>query len=141
MNTRVSFSILSALLVISIGLSSCAKKEKPDTLFTRLIGTWKQVKQATDDNNNGTIDDWEITPLDPNLTNTMEFGKDSTGIDKKTYSLDLKFQWHILGESSIQLNYEANDTVIYRVVNASSNQLTLTTRLPQGLVGLYFERQ
>ena len=136
-------SLLLALIVISIslGLGSCAKKQQPDTPSTRIIGTWKKVKFATDDNNNGQIDSWEIFPVQPNITNTLEFKKDNTGVEKTTYSPDLDFRWQIVGDLSVMLSYSANDTVIYQLESINSGNMTLTTRNNISLAGYYYDKQ
>ena len=139
MNKSISLLLLFVIFSCSIGLSSCAKKEGVDTPFTRLVGKWKRVKLATDDNNNGQIEDREIFPDVANITNTIEFKKDSTGVEKTTFSPDLPFRWQITGEGAITLFYAANFTISYRVVSVTSHDLNLTTRATTGLVGYYYE--
>jgi len=135
--------LLSALPVIAIciGLSSCAKKETPDTPSSRLVGTWKKVQFATDDNNNGTIDKWEIFGVQPNITNTIEFNKDNTGVEKTTFSPDLGFRWQIVGDLSVRISYDANDTVTYNIASVNSSSLNLTTRTTFSLVGYYYDKK
>lgn len=138
MNKRISL-ILLFVIALSVGFGSCAKKESPQTPFTRLLGKWKRVKLATDDNNNGQIEDREIFPDLSNIVNTIEFKKDSTGVEKTTFSPDLEFHWQITGEGSVTLTYTANYSITYRIVSVTSHDLNLTTRTNTGLAGYYYE--
>jgi hypothetical protein len=141
MMNRRSLFLLTAMLSISIGFNSCAKKESANTPSDRLIGKWKKVKFATDDNNNGQIDSWEISAVQPNIVNTVEFKKDNTGVEKTSGAFDLDFTWEIVGELSLQVIYSANDTIRYNLIDVNSSALNLTTRTSISLAGYYYDRQ
>jgi len=138
---RISGIAMFVVASCSMGLSSCARKEGPNTPFTKLVGTWKKVQFATDDNNNGQIDAWEISAVQPNITNTIEFRKDNTGVEKTSFSPDLDFKWSVVGDVSVLLTYNANDTLLYRLVSVTSSTLEMTTRGNISLAGYYYDRQ
>ncbi len=132
---------LIGCIALCIGWSSCKPKENITTPFTRLIGKWQKVRYATDDNGNGGLDEWEIHSTLPTNVETLEFKKDSTGVEKGTLSPDLKFHWFIGGDVSLYLVYSSGDTIAYKVVTNTAANLHLTTRTKLGLAGYYYDRK
>jgi len=127
-------------LGLGIGLSSC-RKERLQTPFTRLIGKWKKTKFATDDNRNGVIDSREVHYVESGVNNEIFFKEDSTGIETTNSSPALNFKWQIVSGASVLVQYSANDTIIYKIVNVSSVDLTFTTESDLGLLWYYYVKQ
>ena len=135
------------LLIISsvIGVASCTKKQAAETPFTRIMGKWKLVKTATDDNGNGKIDGEEIHPVPSVQDNEITFNKDFTGVETNVYngvvSPPLNFFWSVTNEdSSIQCAFTGHDTITYYLVTVSSGSLTLETNTTLGLASYYYNR-
>ena len=131
---------LLCCIALSMGWLSCKKKEEPATQYTRMLGKWKKVRYATDDNANGALDEWEMRELPDGLSNTLEFKKDSTGTESATFSPDLKFRWFIGGDVGLLTVYNTGDSVGYKVVLLTSANLHLTTKTKLGLAGYYYDK-
>lgn len=138
---KASIFFLSGCIALSMGWVSCKKEEKVATPFSRVIGKWKKVRFATDDNANGVLDEWEVRPVQAGITNVMEFKKDSTGVERTTFSPDLPFHWFIGGDVSLMTIYDTGDSIAYKVVLVSSANLHLSTKTKNGLVGYYYDTQ
>lgn len=136
---KIVFILCSLLLAASAIMMSCNKKETIGSPSSRLIGKWKKVRYATDDNANGQIDDWEIQAVDAGITNIMEFKKDSTGIESATFAVDQAFTWLITGEKSLVTVYNSGDSILYKLVLISQSNLHITTKTKLGLAGYYYD--
>jgi hypothetical protein len=140
--TRKYVSVFVAcILTLSMGWVSCTKKAGPSSNYTRLLGKWKKVSYSTDDNGNGLLDSWEIHKLEANISSTLEFKKDSTGLETGTNSPDLAFMWSLNGEGTLVTAYDTGDTILYKLVSVSSANLQLTTKAKFGLAGYYYDRK
>lgn len=128
--------IAAQLLVVP----SCKKSEGLATLFSRVLGTWKEAKYATDDNGNGVIDPSEIHPVPADIDNELTFNKDSAGVST-TNGFPLNFTWSIIEGSELMVSYSANDTIEYNLIEISSDDLTLTTYTNLGLTWYYYIRK
>lgn len=141
---KISIPILLSFLALVL-ITSCAKKESPDTPANRILGKWKLVKTATDDNGNGQIDDVEIHPVPAIVDNEKVFNKDGTGVETNVYNgvttLPLNFSWKIVGKDSVWVGYVANDTITYYLSTVSSANLTLTTNTQFGLAWYYYDKK
>ncbi len=135
---RKIISILSILFILSIlvCIASCTKKQQPDTLFTRLAGRWKKIQYATDDNNNGIIDQQEIRVQPANFTDVLFFNlSDTTGyeaVNHDNFTDTAAFQWFVGGDS-LYVSYAAHLSLRYHIENVSSATLTILTRTSAGL--------
>jgi hypothetical protein len=134
----LAFILFSAFFVF--GLTSCSKKEAADTPYDRVQGKWKKVKYANDDNNNGTIEFFEIHPVEGNTNNELLFNKDYTGMETNPGSPDLRFTWKIVGKDSVALAYTAHFNVTYYLREVSSVDLTLMTNTTLGIAWYYYVR-
>jgi hypothetical protein len=141
MTQNFKIYLLLSCLFLSTGIVSCHKTETLSTPSSKLVGKWKQVRYATDDNANGQIDDWEIKAVDKSATNSIEFKKDSTGIESGTFSPDLPFSWMITGELSLMTIYNTGDTFLYKVTLVNAAHLYLTTKTKFGLAGYYYDTE
>jgi hypothetical protein len=119
------------------GVTSC-KRQAPDTPFGRMLGKWKKVKYATDDNRNGIIDKKEIFLVESGVDNEILFRKDSTGVETTNSDPPSSFRWQIVGDASVLVQYTASDTITYSIENVSSGSLTLTTSTQFGLAWYYY---
>ena len=137
-NIVIFFTLFIAFLVL--GVSSC-KKPALETPFTRIIGKWKKVKYATDDNHNGVIDQKEIFLVESGVKNELLFKKDSTGVETTNSSPALSFKWRIVSGASVLIAYSANDTITYNITDISSVDLTLTTTTKLGLAWYYYIKE
>ena len=142
------FAILPALFLLALffGMTSCTKKEKPDTLYTRLEGQWKKTQYATDDNNNGVIDPQEIHQQASSQVDVIVFSSDTLGYEKTIVNNNvasesvLNFQWYINGDSVV-VAYAAHLNVTYFIQDVNSLNLTLITNTSKGLAAYYYSKQ
>ncbi len=141
MMKKASVFFFVGCIALSIGWVSCKKEEKLNTPSSRLLGKWKKVRYATDDNANGVLDEWEMRPVEPGITNVIEFKKDSSGIERTTFSPDLDFRWFIGGDVSLMTIYSTGDTIAYKVVLVTSANLHISTKTKNGLAGYYYDTQ
>ncbi len=129
MNKIYLFLILSFLGLIGFA-SSCRKSGEFTTISDRVEGKWKLARFASDDNLNGTIDNYEIHTDTSTRDYELLFNKDGSGINTNTIngvkSPDLKFTWYMVSYDSLRIAYQANDTLLYHVSDISSKQMTLT---------------
>lgn len=139
----ISYTLL--LVLIILGANSCSKKKGPDTAYTKLIGKWKLSKLASDDNNDGIIESYEIHPVSSQQDRELLFNNDAVGVEYDTYSgnaqVNLNFEWGVIAGDTLQINYTANDTVKYTIVNITSSDLTMTTTASQGLQWFYYVKK
>ncbi len=127
MRTLVATSTL--FLLFSLAICSCTKKKEPDTPFTRVMGTWKKVQYATDDNGNGVIDQQEIRNVQAGMIDVLVFKSDTTGYE--AISVDgskdtSRFTWFVGGDS-LFVTYDAHYSVDYLISHVSTGNLELLT--------------
>jgi hypothetical protein len=138
----ILFILIAGLIT---GLVSCAKKEGVQTPFTRLQGTWKLVKTATDDNGNTQIDPEEVHLVPAVQDNELTFYKDKTGVETNVYngvaSMPLHFDWAIVNDDSVWCAFTGHDTLTYYLVGVTSGTLTLQTNTSFGLAAYYYNRK
>ena len=142
------FFILITLLLPISGLDSC-KKTAVDNSFTRLVGKWKEIQTATDDNGNGVIDAEEVHNAPPGYNDILHFNADSLGTETITSNGDteplLNFRWKLNYSDSVNLAYTAHDTITYYIneLNASTLILTATSLTNAGpiLTQNYYNKQ
>jgi hypothetical protein len=138
-------SYILLLVLIMLGTGSCSKKQGPDTAITKLIGKWKLTKLASDDNNDGVIESYEIHPESAQDDIELLFNNDAVGVEYDTYSgvaqANLNFEWSIIAGDTLQINYKANDSLTYTLVNITSSDLTMTENSKQGLQWFYYVKK
>jgi len=136
--------LILIITTVCLLVSSCAKKEAPATIYTKVIGKWKWAQYATDDNRNGVIDANEIAPVASDIDDEISFKNDGTGVETRTVNkepqIPLSFTWQLFYTDSIRLQYKANDTETYYIFAISSVDLTLTTTKNQGLAWYYYRK-
>ena len=138
-NSILSLSALALLLGVSV--ISCRRKDQLDTPYTKLPGKWKKVQYATDDNQNGIIDSWEIHSVESSVTNLLTFKSDSTGADSTTGSLNINFRWKVLHDDSVWIARSGHDTTVYWLAQLSGKNLALTTSTAFGLAWYGYVKQ
>lgn len=137
------FSISYGLLLLA-GFASCRKEESLPTPSERLQGKWKKVRYATDDNNNGKIEDLEIHNSPEAEAYFINFNADATGIVNTNFNnveTELGFVWYIKDGDSVHLDYNANYSISYYLSSISSYDLKLISNGPLGLAAYYYKRQ
>ena len=135
----IFFTFLFVAFVACV-VMSCSK-DKIQTPFTRMLGTWKEIEYATDDNGNGIIDSWEKQKVPSEVNHRLYFKPDSTGYETNTGAPQLDFRWRTYPGPTLLMEYNANDTVTYNITEISSVDLTLTTTTSLGLVWYYYAKQ
>lgn len=140
MTRNIPVIALAACVLLSVGFVSCHKNEKQPVLSARMVGKWKKVRYATDDNANNVIDDWEIHDVDPAIINILYFLEDSTGTEYTTNSPDLGFHWFITAEQSLSFAYTNAESTIFKITRINSANLEMTTKAKNGLIGYYYDR-
>ena len=147
MNRNKIILIVLLAIYLVVGVLSCAKKQGPDTPYTRMVGKWKLAKTGND-NGNGVIvytpvlkgQDWEWT-----------FNNNSTAIelnnDGPSQNPTENYDWKIVGADSLWMAGAWHDTTTYYLFSINSSAMTLTwsdtTTAPNGnkvAMGLYFTR-
>lgn len=140
-------SILSVLFTVLITgmISSCAKKQQPETPFTKIQGKWKLAKMATDDNGNNQIDNREIFQVPEVQDFQITFNNDNTGSENNTYngvvSPPLKFEWTLVNSDTLKCTFEQQEPVTYYLASISSGNLTLQTLTKFGLAWYSYNKK
>ena len=146
MKRYTAILILFALSAVIVGMGSCAKKKTPDTTAGKMVGNWKKIQFATDDNASGVIEQSEISNQPSAIDDELFFRSDNTGTEttiinkNKTAESVLNFSWSLVGES-LTVIYTANDTVAYAIVNVNSSNLIVTTKTSIGLAWYSYAKQ
>ena len=138
MNRISHILLLTGCVMMLAPLSSCRRDNTPESTSVMLLGKWTKTQYATDDNANGVLDSWEIHDVSGDITNTLEFRKDATGVELTTAAPDLNFNWRIGGDISLIMEYGNADTISYHVDDISGSRLTLSTGTKFGLAGYYY---
>ncbi|MES2703867.1 MAG: lipocalin family protein [Bacteroidota bacterium] len=135
-------NVIPVLLVLTLAVigGSCSRKEGVDTPFTRIVGKWKKVNYATDDNGNGAIDPYEIHEVENGVNNTIAFNADSTGYETNDFTPQLNFTWRVV-EDSIYRTGSGHLSIVYHLAAVNSNNLTLTTNTNLGLAWYMYEKR
>jgi hypothetical protein len=139
MNSKSRILFASVLCLPLILLFSCKKEPTFLTASGRLVGKWKMIKFATDDNSNGLIEEWEFADVKPTLLSTLEFKADSTGVEANTNIPDLRFKWLLTSEQTLRFIYSFGDTVTYSVTRSTTANLHLLARTQYGLAAYQYE--
>jgi len=131
-----------AIILISI-LDSCSKIEKTPTIADRLVGSWREIKYATDDNNAGVLYSWELKNINPSYKILYYFNKNNTGkqtntINDSTYVYN--FTWKILPGDSVEIDGSGHDTIQYQIQAITAASMTLETYSNHGLVWYIFNK-
>jgi len=122
------------VVVITTSFTAC-KKDTVGNSFQRMVGKWKQVEYATDDNNNGIMDPQEIHNVDKSYDDEIKFNQDSTGVETVIVggtTTNYPFTWMFTEGQTIQRNGVGHDTVTYSVQSITSESLTLMTQTGYG---------
>jgi hypothetical protein len=143
MNIKIIFKIVLTIGFLCIGVIACKKESNPNQ-FQRLLGKWQEVQYATDDNDNGIMDPWEIRNVNKGYLIYLSFKQDSTGIEAETINdstTNYPFTWFPLQDDSLQRNGIGHDTIIYKIENITSLKMTLETTSNEGLVWYIYNKK
>jgi hypothetical protein len=119
MRKRAKHTILLFTLLAGItwmmGMNSCTKQSTIETPFNMLVGDWKLVATATDDNLNGVMDPEEVQSWPIANTELLKFNPDSTGNESKTFdniTTNYSFHWSFHNSfHEISRSYSAKTTM------------------------------
>jgi hypothetical protein len=136
---RKNILIFPLTLLLACGIASCGKNKEPETTSDLLIGNWKKIKYATDDDANGQIDSWEIHAQEGNIENELVFNKDSTGVENHSLSPSINFTWLAVVDS-LRISRAGNQAT-YHISSINSANLTLTTNTTLGIAWYLYERK
>ena len=134
-----SFSLITFICV----LPAC-RKDTLETQYTRIEGKWKLVKQALDDNADGTIESNEIHAVDPSIDDEIQFNKDKTGVETVTaggFATPYSFTYSIGAGNIIQRIGVGYDTINYYLFSVSSSDLELTVNASSGLAAYFYQKK
>jgi hypothetical protein len=138
---KVNVIILSSALMLAYALlPACNKRQGADTPFARVIGKWKKVQYATDDNGSGKIESYEIHDVESSVNNVLVFSADNTGYETNDFAPTLNFTWNIAGDS-IYRNGSGHLSITYFLAAVNSYNLTLTTNTNLGLAWYNYQKQ
>jgi hypothetical protein len=137
---RKNLTIFSLLLLFVIAVASCKRKEEAKTLSDRVVGQWKKIQYATDDNNNGLIDPYEIHAQEGNTVNEFIFAKDGTGTENNSNFPTLNLNWQVIGDT-LRISKTGHNVTNYNIEAINSYNLTLTTGSAFGLAWYLYEKQ
>jgi len=105
---------LVAVMIFSIGFSSCNKKDstpKTDTKTLLTARTWKITEKAADDNMNGKIDANEFHSLDGAFAEITLF---PDGGGNKSFRGEFGLRWTLKDDRNIQVEYsDGNNAIVY----------------------------
>jgi len=117
------------ILTLYIGSASCRKKEVTATPFTNMLGTWLLTQTAFGDN--GSASNPIFSPVEKGQKYYKVFFSDSTGKDSDIYNGVLDpvayYNWQIIKNDSVYINYHANTTAVYSIYEVNSSNLILLT--------------
>ncbi len=140
MNRTRPYRIMLLMLMVALFGGSCTKAPIGSP-SVRILGKWKKVKFATDDNANGLLDSWEFRNANSAVVNTLDFNKDSTGLETSTGSPDLPFTWYINAEQTLKIEYNTGDAFFYKIIRLDGGKLQITAKTQIGLAGYYYDAQ
>ncbi|MCW3124281.1 MAG: hypothetical protein JWQ38_3773 [Flavipsychrobacter sp.] len=107
-------------------------------------GTWKLAQTATDDNNNGAIEEEEKHVVPVAQDYRITFNKDYTGVEQDVYggdtSIQLRFSW-ALSKDHLWVAYALHDTINYDLINLSANNLTLQHPTKSGIAWYSYDKR
>ena len=130
---------------VALSLASCAKKQTPDTPFTKLMGKWKLTQFASGTGNSALI----YSPLDKAEDWEWIFNETSKGYDIESWNgmegIRDDFSFKIVGADSLWKASEKHDTTMYYIQEINSVDMiwTKTYKLANGNVtteGYYFTK-
>jgi hypothetical protein len=87
------------------------------------------------------LDSWEFRNANAAVVNTLEFKKDSTGMETSTGSPDLPFTWYINAEQTLTIEYNTGDAFFYKITRLDVGKLQITAKTQIGLAGYYYDAQ
>ena len=132
MGKKIAAIIIILTLLIG-GFSSCSKHEGASTPAQNLVGTWRQIQYGYDNNNTGSVDPGELIAQPSSVEQEYTFNSNGTGVLKSGSPDNLissPFIWKVIVGDSVQLAFEAHDTISYYLFTLTSSLLTLTTSGP-----------
>jgi hypothetical protein len=140
MKKTTAITLSSALILACAILPACNKRQGADTPFARVIGKWKKVQYATDDNGSGKIEPYEIHNVEGSVNNVLVFSADNTGYETNDFTPTLNFTWSIAGDS-IYRSGSGHLSITYYLAAVNSYNLTLTTNTNLGLAWYMYQKQ
>jgi hypothetical protein len=148
MKNYVGKYVMAMVLGGTLFLTSCSKDDDPVlSRKEQLVGTWRIVQFAHDDNKNGVSDPSEIQtdPGSGNI-NIETFNADGTGsVRLKNSGADttIHFTWAITGgDAYLEVNTPGTPTVTQKIVSMSATDLQLENNTnPDGKDWTWLKKQ
>ncbi len=129
MHKNLASFLFVLIFCCSMFCESC-KKEQADTQASRLVGNWKKIQYATDDNNNGILDAQEIHNVQVGFDDYMFFKADSTGSETVKANGETSiyaFRWNLPIGDSLYRQGVGHLNISYYIVDITSSNLTLVS--------------
>ena len=139
-NKFLRFELVAILLAATVG----CKKDSNPTEYDRILGKWKQVQFATDDNGNGLLDPQELHSVAKTYSDILAFNNDSEGLETvftDNVTTNYAFSWYLTAADTLQRNGIGHDTILYQIQDITSLHLTLMTTSKVSLVWYIYAKQ
>jgi hypothetical protein len=111
---------LALVIVFALGFSSCSKKDstpqKPNNQTLLTAKTWSLIKIASDDNDNGKIEDSEFQSLPANSTYYISFLNDGTltsVIKSDNVNVTVTYNWQLQDDQQTIKIFNAAGSATY----------------------------
>lgn len=124
-------------------LAGCAKTQIAQTPYTEIQGIWKLKQSATDDNNDGLLEQDELTNVSPGYTEYLVFNA-STGTQKITVNDTTNvynFTWTLTSGDSILVRMEEGDSLVSDIQTLDRTDLLLRNHTTPVLSWGLYSRQ
>ncbi len=123
--------IIAVCITGIIFLQACSKREPAENAYTRIEGTWRLIATATDENQNGLLDDAEILAVPKGPAELIKFNYDSTGNEHKVTSNgiveDYFFTWQFENTFHDLSRVISGDTILSHIDLLTNNSFYLRT--------------
>ena len=112
MKTLKLTTALIAMILFSLSVTSCKKESAPPKDVKALIaGYWDLTKAGFDQNNNGSVEQAEIFPVQASQGYYFQFFADGTGNYNNGQGVIMT--WELLNDSTIKLKITFNGETTY----------------------------
>ena len=115
----------------------------PQPTLCPLLGKWKEVQFATDDNDNGILDASELHNVAQGYISYLTFNKDSSGTESITANdstINYPFKWVFKNNDTFQRAGLGHDTITYDIVNITALSLQMQTTTNRGVVWYVYNK-
>lgn len=135
--------LVSGIAALAI-LAGCQKTQPAQTPYTELVGTWKLEQTATDDNNDGILEQSELSNVSPGYTEYLIFTGSGTGTQKITINdttNTYNFAWTLASGDSVLLRMEEGDSLVADIETLNRTDLLLKNHTTPVLSWSFYSKQ